>query len=220
MATTSAPQVFLRMGKYVNSVIFGKGNLLLTNSLISTAMGALGDAIQQHYDLATEEKKKSRMSPGDRSQDKPLPRYDWTRTGHMSAAGFTTGLVSHFWYILLDKKLGNVRRLGLVTKKVLLDQILFSPVNLAVYFSTVGICERSSIKRVKEEILEKGMEQIYVVEWVVWPPAQYFNFLCLPLRYRILFDNIISLGFDIYSPYVKYKTELKSEKNQKQDPSV
>jgi len=210
MAATSLSHVFLRAGKYVNSVVFGKGNLLLTNSLISTAMGALGDAIQQHYDLATERKRSGNASqPNDLT--KPIPKYDWVRTGHMSAAGFTTGLVSHFWYIWLDRRLGSVRKFSLVTKKVLLDQILFSPVNLAVYFSTVGILERSSIKRVAEEIKEKGMEQIYVVEWIVWPPAQYFNFLCLPLRYRILFDNIISLGFDIYSPYVKYKTELKSE---------
>lgn len=208
MAAAAVGHNVLRVGKFVNSVLFGKGNLLLTNSLISTAMGALGDFIQQQYDIATEStiKKKSGLVTSETKQ------YDWIRTGHMSAAGFTTGLVTHYWYIFLDKKLGNVRRLGLVTKKVLLDQIFFSPVNLAVYFSTVGLCERSSFKKVFEEIKEKGMENIYVVEWMIWPPAQYFNFLVLPLRYRILFDNIISLGFDIYSPYVKYKTELKSEK--------
>jgi protein Mpv17 len=212
MAVASVGNNFLRVGKFVNGVMFGKGNLLLTNSLISTGMGALGDFIQQHYDIATESAM-CKKSEGVKTKE-PV-KYDWIRTGHMSAAGFTTGLVTHYWYILLDKKLGNVRRLGLVTKKVLLDQIFFSPVNLAVYFSTVGVCERSSIKRVFQEIKEKGMENIYVVEWMIWPPAQYFNFLVLPLRYRILFDNVISLGFDIYSPYVKYKTELKSEKEKK-----
>lgn len=199
---TAIQHSFLRAGRFIHGVIFGKGNLLLTNSLISTAMGAAGDSIQQHYDLAME-----RMS-----SDTPKTAYSWTRTLHMSAAGFTTGLISHFWYIWLDRRLGTVKKFSIVTKKVLLDQIIFSPINLTVYFGTLGLCEWSSISRVKDELLEKGMEQIYVVEWFIWPPAQYFNFFVLPLRYRILFDNIISLGFDIYSPYVKYKTQLKSEK--------
>lgn len=59
------------------------------------------------------------------------------------------------------------------------------------------------------------MENIYVVEWLIWPPMQLINFALLPLRYRILFDNVVSLGFDIYSPYVKYKTELSCETKEK-----
>lgn len=88
------------------------------------------------------------------------------------------------------------------------DTTLPSP---AVYFTTLGICERSNWRHVKNELVEKGLENIYVAEWIIWPPCQLFNFAVLPLRYRILFDNVISLGFDIYSPYVKYKTELKCE---------
>lgn len=68
---------------------------------------------------------------------------------------------------------------------------------------------------VKEELFEKGLQNIYLAEWFIWPPAQVINFYCLPLRYRILFDNFVSLGFDIYSPYVKYKTELKKERELK-----
>ena len=180
-------------------------------------MGALGDSIQQHYDIL--------MHGKDGNKDESLvtttkvsnttTAFDWTRNMHMGAAGFTTGLISHFWYIFLDKKLGTVRSFAIITQKVLLDQIIFSPVNWIVYFSTVGICERSNVETVTDEIIEKGMQQIYVAEWFIWPPAQYFNFYCLPLRYRILFDNIISLGFDIYSPYVKYKTELKKEREMK-----
>lgn len=198
-----------RLGRFVNGVVFGKQNLLLTNCLISTAMGALGDSVQQHYDLIT-----ARINRKNHVENRKAEShvFCWKRTAHMSAAGFTTGLVSHYWYILLDKKLGSARTLGVTCKKVLWDQILFSPVNLVVYFSTLGLLEASSPMRVKDEIIEKGLQQIYVAEWLIWPPAQFFNFMCLPLKYRILFDNIISFGFDIYSPYVKYKTQLKKEK--------
>ena len=200
-----------RIGRFIHSKLFGRSNLLLTNSLISALMGTVGDAIQQNYDLLTEEKCES--DPG-------TSKFNVQRSAHMTAAGFTTGLVSHYWYIYLDKFLGTRKTFLLITKKVLLDQIIFSPVNLVVYFSTLGLCERSGTLRIKEELVEKGFEQIYVVEWIVWPPMQFFNFYVLPLRYRILFDNIISLGFDIYSPYVKYKTKLKSELKSESDTKL
>lgn len=199
--------------KYVNQVVFGRGNLLLTNCVISTAMGCLGDSIQQQYDIVVNQNSTDQTC----TKSDKLNNFNWTRNLHMSAAGLTTGLISHYWYILLDARLGTMRSFTVVTKKVLLDQIIFSPINWIVYFSTVGLCEYSTVKKVTDEIIEKGMQQIYVAEWFIWPPAQYFNFYLLPLRYRILFDNFISLGFDIYSPYVKYKTELKSERNVKID---
>ena len=201
-----------RIGHFIHSRLFGRSNLLLTNSLISALMGTVGDAIQQNYDLLTEDKEEGSDH-----------KFKWQRSAHMTAAGFTTGLVSHYWYIYLDKFLGTRKSFYVITKKVLLDQIIFSPVNLLVYFSTLGLCERSGTSRIKEELVEKGFEQIYIVEWIVWPPMQFFNFYVLPLRYRILFDNIISLGFDIYSPYVKYKTKLKSElqtDSQKENNSI
>ena len=94
---------------------------------------------------------------------------------------------------------------------MLVDQIVFSPVNLACYFLTIGLLERSSFKYIFDEFNQKGMQNIYLVEWSIWPLAQWINFYLLPVQYRILFDNVISLFFDVYSPYVKYKTELKGQ---------
>jgi len=208
----SLPLIAIRMtrvGKFVHSVVFGRSNLLLTNSLISALMGTVGDAIQQHYDLLTHPDIDKDSTKTNNYVSKN--GFNYVRSLHMTCAGFTTGLVSHYWYIYLDKVLGIRKNMFVITKKVLLDQIIFSPINLLVYFSTLGLCERSGVQRISDELVEKGFEQIYVVEWIVWPPMQFFNFYVLPLRYRILFDNIISLGFDIYSPYVKYKTKLKSE---------
>ncbi|CAL1268388.1 unnamed protein product [Larinioides sclopetarius] len=156
------------------------------------AMGVAGDLVQQHYEILT-----------DREDSwKPV------RTAHMGAAGLTTGVLTHYWYILVDVFIPG-SSLRCIIKKVLYDQILFSPINLTVYFGTVAILEGST-KHLKDELLEKG-KKIYTAEWIVWPPAQFINFYLLPLRYRVLFDNFISFGFDIYSPYVKYRCKLKNE---------
>lgn len=210
MSISVLPHHIIKAARFVNRVIFGRNNLLLTNALISTAMGTAGDAIQQHYDIITD-----RIAAAKTGQVVEK-RFDWTRSLHMSAAGLTTGVVTHYWYILLDKRLGVLKTAKVITTKILVDQILFSPVNLFVYFTTIGIMERSTVSRVMDELKEKGMEQIYVAEWLIWPPAQFVNFYFLPLRYRILWDNIISLGFDIYSPYVKYKTELRKEREMRE----
>ncbi|XP_013776948.1 mpv17-like protein 2 [Limulus polyphemus] len=189
MFIKSATQCALQIGQK----LFGR-YLLVTNATISACMGATGDTIQQHYDILTDQKESWHL---------------W-RTQHMTVAGLTTGIITHYWYIFLDRALpGSCLRT--VVKKVLYDQVFFSPVNLAVYFGTLGVLEGSQSEAVKEELFHKGA-QIYLVEWIVWPPAQMLNFYLLPTRFRVAFDNIVSLGFDIYSPYVKYKERIKTEK--------
>ncbi len=45
---------------------------------------------------------------------------------------------------------------------------------------------------------------MYLAEWVIWPPAQFVNFWLLPTRFRVLFDNAVSLGYDVYTSHVKH----------------
>lgn len=177
--------------------LFGR-YLLITNCSVSMVMGASGDLIQQRYDILMGH----------------LPNYESKRTVHMTIAGLTTGATCHYWYIFLDRWLPG-RTFRTIGKKVLLDQIVFSPFWISVYFATLGLLEGSCKEIIKEELLEKG-SKIYIAEWIVWPPAQFFNFYVLPTRYRVLFDTTISLGFDIYSPYVKYRFQPEKERSNTQ----
>ena len=45
--------------------------------------------------------------------------------------------------------------------------------------------------------------QLYLAEWFIWPPAQFVNFYFLPTRFRVVYDNVISLGYDMYTSNVK-----------------
>ncbi|XP_064467460.1 mpv17-like protein 2 [Ornithodoros turicata] len=182
----------LQLLKTIGRALFGR-HLLLTNATFSTVMGIAGDIVQQHYEILS----------GHQSVLNPV------RTSHMAAAGLTTGVVCHYWYALLDRWMVG-RALRTVVLKVLYDQVVFSPVNLVVYFGTVAVLERSRPAALWEELCTKG-GHIYRVEWVVWPPAQVFNFYVLPLRYRVFFDNLVSFGFDVYTPYVKYKDHRQDE---------
>ena len=136
-----------RLTAFLHSVVFGSAHLLATNALISAAMGTVGDSIQQNYDILMrsleeekEEKKngkkglKSDSTEGTSFSEgqgsKQSNGFNLVRSAHMTAAGLTTGVVTHYWYILLDRYLGSRRTPLVLAKKILLDQVVFSPVNL------------------------------------------------------------------------------------------
>jgi len=178
---------FAVKSRSVGKVLFGK-YLLATNVCISTGLSAVGDTLQQQYDIVT--------------SDDPHLKWDCTRTYNMSVSGATIGVICHYWYNYLDKRLPG-KTLKIVVKKLTVDQLLFSPFLIAVFFGTVGLLEHSSKDEVMEEIKSKAW-RLYAAEWVIWPPAQIINFYILPTRFRVLYDNTISLGYDVYTSYVKH----------------
>ncbi|CAH1236463.1 unnamed protein product [Diabrotica balteata] len=170
------------------SKAFSSKYLLLTNLGLSISLSAAGDIIEQKYELMAEE----------------IQEMSLERTKNLSVAGFTVGFVCHYWYKHLEKFLPGYT-FRIVCKKVVLDQIIASPVCIATFFATMGYLEGKSKAEFLEETKEKSVK-LYVADWMIWPPAQFVNFYLLPYQYRILFDNAISLGFDVYTSRVKNMT--------------
>jgi protein Mpv17 len=70
-----------------------------------------------------------------------------------------------------------------------------------MFFATLGVMRSESLDETMEEIRHKFI-RLYKAEWIVWPTAQVINFWILPSRFRVLYDNTISLGYDVYTSYV------------------
>nr|CAH0110802.1 unnamed protein product [Daphnia galeata] len=177
----------VKSSKVAGKTMFSK-YLLVTNVTISTTLSGVGDALQQQYEIVT--------------GDNPNLTWDKKRTLDMSATGTVVGVICHFWYNWLDKRFPG-KAFKIIAKKLMVDQMCFSPFLIAVFFGTVGILENMSTEEVLEEIKSKAW-RLYAAEWVVWPPAQIINFYLLPTRFRVLYDNTISLGYDVYTSYVKH----------------
>ncbi|KAH8292706.1 hypothetical protein KR018_003224 [Drosophila ironensis] len=166
---------------------FSSRFLLFTNVGISLSLSCLGDILEQHFEIYC----------GD------IERFEATRTAHMATSGVTVGIICHYWYKMLDKRLPG-RTMQVVAKKIVLDQLICSPIYISAFFVTLGLLEQKDKHEVWAEIKEKAWK-LYAAEWTVWPVAQFVNFYWIPTHYRIFYDNIISLGYDVLTSKVKHK---------------
>ncbi|XP_055586639.1 mpv17-like protein 2 [Uranotaenia lowii] len=172
---------------------FSSKFLLYTNVGISLTLSGVGDIIEQHYEIYS----------GD------METWDRKRTRQMSISGFTVGIFCHHWYNFMDRRFPG-RTVQTVLKKVLIDQTVASPINILIFFITLGFLRSASVDEAYREMSEKFV-RLYTAEWVVWPPAQLINFYLLPTKYRVLYDNTISLGYDVYTSHViNHGSEAKS----------
>ncbi|XP_037085127.1 mpv17-like protein 2 [Pollicipes pollicipes] len=167
----------------LSEATFGR-HLLLTNVSVSVLLSALGDSLQQRYQI----ERGARRS------------YDRHRLGYMSGCGLGVGFLCHYWYLALDR-LWVGRTIGVVAKKVLLDQVVFSPILISTFLVSLEVLRGHGVQDMASTLKAK-FARLYIAEWTIWPPAQAFSFYCLPTRYRVLWDNTVSLGYDVYTSYV------------------
>lgn len=95
-----------------------------------------------------------------------------------------------------------------VVAKIAWDQILFSPVCIAACLLVAGRLENKTSEHLLSQTVQLGA-RLYIAECLIWPPAQFINFYYLPTKYRVLYDNIISLVYDVYTSHVKHQVAVR-----------
>lgn len=182
-----------RSYKHAVDDAFNRKNLFYTNVLLSIGISTLGDLLEQGYELHTRQ----------------IEKVDLSRTAHMGFSGCTAGIICHNWYRILDHVIVG-RTFDMVMKKLFLDMFVCSPIIIMSFFATVAIFEENPLENFTDEVKDKFWT-LYKAEWVVWPPAQIINFYFLPTKYRVVYDNSISLGYDIYTSHVKHSKPVKDD---------
>lgn len=180
--------------KKLFKIMFSDTYLVYTNVVLSLLTASIGDILEQGLEVV--QKKKVSI--------------DIKRNFNMTMTGLGSGIFRHIWYKQLDRRLRG-EGLLVAVKKVILDQLICSPICILNLFVTLAILEKPVFNDAVEEFTEKSGE-IYLTEWMMSPPTQLINFYLVPLRFRLLFDNSMTIVFDTYYSYIRYKPRWDFEK--------
>lgn len=152
----------------------------------------------------TESQQNRLSNPFNNSNDKPYT-HNYTRTRNMLIVGLLQGPFHHYFYTILDKVLPRRNPMSIL-KKTALDQTIASPTCLTIFFVGLGVLERKEFGEIYDEIKLKLCDT-WKVDCCFWPPTQCINFMFVPLRYRVLYTNFMTMIYDGFLSYMKYDVQ-------------
>lgn len=118
------------------------------------------------------------------------------------------GPTAHYWQNLMHKMLPG-KDMRSVLMKVVLDQLTYGPLNNIANLMFFSLLVESKgvghlLTHVKNEY-----PTIQLNGWKLWPAAAMFNYRYIPLNLRVLFLNLVALGWTTFlNAYATYKPKL------------
>eukprot|EP00052_Salpingoeca_macrocollata_P034049 m.10363 g.10363 ORF g.10363 m.10363 type:complete len:201 (+) comp5881_c0_seq2:106-708(+) len=126
----------------------------------------------------------------------PRPAFPWRQVFAFATFGFAvTGPVTHTFYALLEQNIPRSKHAWVA--RLLIDRLCFAPPFLFLFFMGVNILEGHS-PRAAFRLLRQRYWPALKDNWRVWTVTQFINLKYVPLNYRVLFANIVALGWNAY----------------------
>uniref|UniRef100_A0A7S1XB96 Peroxisomal membrane protein MPV17 n=1 Tax=Compsopogon caeruleus TaxID=31354 RepID=A0A7S1XB96_9RHOD len=154
---------------------------LMTKTMTSFTGFVLGDLVAQSPDL---QKGKA---------------WDSWRTAKLALFGLALhGPIGHYWYGFLDRTVMTAAptSAAAVASKTAIDQILWAPIFTSIFFGSMKLLDGKQ-DEIPDEIREK-LWPTMKVNWTVWPLAHVINFRFIPSSQRILYINVIQVGYNAF----------------------
>ncbi|XP_058113828.1 uncharacterized protein LOC131256803 [Magnolia sinica] len=164
-----------------------------TQIISSGVLWGIGDVAAQTISHSTLQKHPLNSTEGGEEF-----KINWKRVAITSMFGFGfVGPVGHFWYEGLDRFIRlrlqlQPKSLRFVTAKVATDALIFGPLDLFAFFTYMGFSAGRSAAEVKED-LKRDFLPAFILQGGVWPIVQVANFRFIPVRYQLLYVNVLCL---------------------------
>jgi protein Mpv17 len=81
---------------------------------------------------------------------------------------------------------------------VALDQGVFAPTFIGIFLSSMALMEGGK----PSDKLSKSYFPALKANYMIWPWVQLVNFKVVPLEHRLLFVNVIAIGWNCYLSYL------------------
>ncbi|CAH1406401.1 unnamed protein product [Nezara viridula] len=121
---------------------------------------------------------------------------DYRRTLRFVVIGTVIGPTIHKWYTIIDKVVGKQQDFKTVIKKTTLDQLAMAPAMLGAFLTSITLMEGGGIEDIRNRF-KKDYFAILTNNYKVWPAVQLITFR-LPVDFRVLFVQIVALGWNTY----------------------
>lgn len=128
---------------------------------------------------------------------------DIKRTAVITFLGFIlVGPTLHTWYLALSKVVTATGFTGAAIRLVL-DQFLFSPAFVALFFASLLTLEGRPKDIVPK--LKQDWKSTVIANWKLWIPFQFVNFLFVPQQLQVAFANVVALAWNVYLSFASHK---------------
>ncbi|KAK1598346.1 Mpv17/PMP22 family protein [Colletotrichum navitas] len=158
---------------------------LLTQSITTGVLFATGDITAQQL-----------------VDKRGLEKHDLSRTARMALyGGAIFGPIATNWFKFLQNNVVLKNKNAEILARVVVDQGVFAPVMIGVFLSSMATLEGGSV----QEKLDKNYKTALASNYMLWPFVQMVNFKLIPLQHRLLFVNVISIGWNSYLSFLNSK---------------
>lgn len=136
-----------------------------------------------------------------KSTQSSCQKYDMQRTGRMMIwGGLLFAPIGHLWYNGLEKYITLIGSRGTLLK-IAADQLIFTPPITAFFFYSQQIMTNQNTNQsllVSWKALQNQVVETLKVSYMVWPIIHVGTFTYVPLRFQVLYINIMSLGWSSF----------------------
>lgn len=130
-----------------------------------------------------------------------LSRWDVMRTGRFALlGGGLVGPAIHAWYLFLSRAAPGTGMRS-VLQRVVMDQFLFTPAFVPIWLASLWTLEGREGWTMAD--LQSELAVIIPINWCVWFPAGIVNFKFVPVKYQVLFQNVVALFWNAFLSYTQ-----------------
>ncbi|KAH7027622.1 sym-1 [Microdochium trichocladiopsis] len=158
---------------------------LLTQAVTTAVLFATGDVAAQQL-----------------VERRGFDKHEFARTGRMfTYGGLVFGPVATTWFGFLARNVVLRNKTAEIGARVACDQLIFAPIMINVFLRSMATMEGVSA----QEKVDKSYWDALKANWMIWPFVQAVNFKFVPLDYRVLAVNVVSIGWNCFLSIINSK---------------
>ncbi|PWN40657.1 hypothetical protein IE81DRAFT_213736 [Ceraceosorus guamensis] len=130
--------------------------------------------------------------------EKKGKNHDLIRTGRLAVyGGVIFAPIMSTWMGKILERVKFQNKAATLGTKVLLDQVIMSPLIISIFFTATNFLEGKPFSAAQEK-LKTSWLPTYKAAVGVWAPVQAINFSIVPPHLRLLFVNVVSVGWNTF----------------------